>query len=46
VILVDVNLLVFATSVESPEHGRALSWLEQRLRGPTRVGLPWFTLLG
>ena len=45
-ILVDVNLLIYATQPESPHHQRARRWLGQRLAGPARVGLPWATVLG
>jgi toxin-antitoxin system PIN domain toxin len=46
VILLDVNILVYATHVESSHHGPARSWLDQQLSGSTRVGLPWASLLG
>lgn len=32
-ILVDTNLLVYATFADAPEHGRARAWLEERLAG-------------
>jgi toxin-antitoxin system PIN domain toxin len=31
--LVDTNLLVYATFADAPEHERALAWLEERLGG-------------
>jgi toxin-antitoxin system PIN domain toxin len=40
-ILVDANLLVYAYGPDSPEHHRANAWLEERLHGEQRVGLPW-----
>jgi toxin-antitoxin system PIN domain toxin len=40
-ILVDANLLIYALNVESPQHERAHSWLDDRLNGPVGVGLPW-----
>jgi toxin-antitoxin system PIN domain toxin len=46
VILVDVNLLIYATSVRAKQHDAARDWLEARLNGISRVGLPWAALLG
>lgn len=43
-ILVDTNLLVYAVDADSPFHDRARGWLEERLNGPTGVGLPWQVL--
>jgi toxin-antitoxin system PIN domain toxin len=45
VILVDANLLLYAANQAAPEHPRARSWLDDRLNGATRVGLPWPSLL-
>ncbi len=44
--LIDVNLLLYATYAETPEHERAAEWLEQQLNGDQRVGLPWESLTG
>lgn len=44
VILVDANLLIFAAT-KCPEQDSAKSWLDDQLNGPTRVGLPWPSLL-
>jgi toxin-antitoxin system PIN domain toxin len=42
VILVDTNLLLYATFVDAPEHGRARSWLQARLaEGEGTVALCW-----
>jgi len=46
VILVDVNLLVAATMREAPRHETARPWLQERLSGTARVGLPWAVLTG
>lgn len=43
--LVDANLLLFARDEASPEHQPAREWLEAQLNGPTRVGLPWASLV-
>lgn len=44
-ILLDANLLVYAHTPESPRRDAASVWLERVLNGPTKVGLPWPTLL-
>jgi uncharacterized protein len=41
VILVDANLLIYAYSSRAPEHARARAWLDARLTGSHRVGVPW-----
>jgi toxin-antitoxin system PIN domain toxin len=45
VILVDANLLLYAANHAAPEHALARSWLDDRLNGTARVGLPWPSLL-
>jgi toxin-antitoxin system PIN domain toxin len=44
-ILVDANLLVYAANQSAPEHAVARGWLDERLGGTARVGLPWPSLL-
>lgn len=44
-ILVDANLLLFAANLDAPEHEPSKRWLDRQLSGPTRVGLPWPSLL-
>ena len=44
--LVDANILLFAANPSAPEHAAAASWLEARLNGERRVGLPWESLSG
>jgi toxin-antitoxin system PIN domain toxin len=44
-ILVDANLLLYAANHSAPEHGAAREWLDARLSGASRVGLPWPSLL-
>ncbi len=44
-ILVDANLLLYARVSDFPQHEAARRWLDGRLNGPTRVGLPWPSLL-
>jgi uncharacterized protein len=45
-ILVDVNLLVYSWDSSSPSHEAARSWLDGKLNGTARVGLPWESTLG
>ena len=45
-ILVDVNLLVYAWDQRSASHEAAIRWLDAKLSGTARVGLPWECLLG
>lgn len=45
-ILVDVNLLVDATMTSAAGHEAARSWLQERLTGTARVGLPWASITG
>lgn len=45
-ILVDVNLLVDATMTSARDHEASHAWLQDRLAGTARVGLPWASLTG
>lgn len=44
-ILVDANLLVYASVQTFRQHDAARSWLDGRLNGVPGVGLPWPSLL-
>ena len=44
-ILLDANILVYSYVPSSPNHSAARAWLQDRLNGSARVGLPWPTLL-
>jgi toxin-antitoxin system PIN domain toxin len=44
-ILVDANLLLYAKISNYPQHRSANKWLDERLNGEARVGLPWPSLL-
>ncbi len=44
-ILVDANLLVYAAVSSMPQHARARRWLDARLNGAPKVGLPWPSLV-
>jgi hypothetical protein len=46
VILVDANILLYAHVTDFDQHAVAREWLDGRLQGPARVGLPWPSLLG
>ena len=45
-ILVDTNLLLYATVDDLAEHSRARQWLREQLSNGSRIGLPWTSLLG
>jgi uncharacterized protein len=44
-ILLDVNLLIYAIDSEAPLHRRAKQWLEQVLSEPETVAISWSTVL-
>ena len=44
-ILVDANILIYASDGDSPQYAKAHGWLEDKLNGSARVGLPWTCLL-
>lgn len=44
-ILVDVNLLIYAVNEDSPQYKKAKAWLETTMAGTETVGLPWIVLL-
>jgi toxin-antitoxin system PIN domain toxin len=44
-IVVDVNLLIYAVNRDAPDHKKAKSWLEAAVSGTGTVGLPWIVLL-
>ena len=39
--LVDANILLYASNTEDPHHVAAKQWLEAMLNGNRWVGLPW-----
>jgi uncharacterized protein len=45
VILVDVNILLYARNSESDQHAKSREWLDGKISGAGPVGLPWPTLL-
>ncbi len=44
-ILVDVNLLIYAIDRDSPHHETAHRWFERALNGSELIGLPWSVIL-
>ena len=44
-ILVDANLLVYAHVSDMAEHRKARAWLDARISGTSRIGLPWPSLI-
>ncbi|HWL42799.1 MAG TPA: TA system VapC family ribonuclease toxin [Ilumatobacter sp.] len=42
--IVDANLLLYASDATSPFHARSAAWLIDTLDGDVAVGLPWQTL--
>ncbi len=45
-ILVDTNVLVYASISSVPQYAAARAWLNERLNGTAPIGLPWPSLLG
>ena len=45
-ILVDVNLLVYAHDASAKHHSKAITWWENQLNGAQMIGLSWVGLLG
>jgi uncharacterized protein len=46
VIIVDVNVLIFAYNEDAPQHEKARRWLESALSGVEPIGLPWAVVHG
>jgi hypothetical protein len=44
--VVDLNLLLYATNADAPQHGQARRWWESVLNGDEQVGLAWPVVLG
>lgn len=44
-ILVDVNILIYASIASFRQHEAAREWLDRRLNDTARVGLPWTVVL-
>jgi uncharacterized protein len=46
VIIVDVNVLIFAYNADAPQHERSRAWLQSAFSGAEAVGLPWAVIHG
>ncbi len=44
--IVDLNLLLYATNADAPQHEQARRWWESALNGDEQVGVTWPVLLG
>jgi hypothetical protein len=45
VIILDVNILIYAVNRDASLHSRAKSWLEAALSGTETIGIPWTVIL-
>lgn len=45
-IIIDLNLLIYAVNRSSAPHEQARKWLEEALNGTKPIGIPWIVLLG
>ena len=44
-ILIDVNLLIYAVNKDAPLHHKAKAWLESVMSGNETICLPWIVIL-
>jgi predicted nucleic acid-binding protein len=44
VILLDVNILLYADNSDAPEHPRIYEWLGDLIAAVEPVGIPWLAL--
>lgn len=44
-IILDVNILIYAVNRDATLHARAKSWLEAALSGTETIGIPWIVIL-
>jgi len=45
-LVVDLNLLLYAVNADAPRHSKARAWWEGTLNGDEEVGLAWPVVLG
>lgn len=45
-LIADLNLLLYATNADAPQHERARRWWESAVTGDENVGLAWIVILG
>jgi toxin-antitoxin system PIN domain toxin len=43
-IVLDVNILVYAYNQNAPQQAAAAAWLNDLLKSPEKIGLPWLTV--
>jgi toxin-antitoxin system PIN domain toxin len=43
-IVLDVNILLYAYDTTNPDHSRACEWIEKAFSGDEQIGLPWQTV--
>jgi uncharacterized protein len=44
-IIVDVNLLLYAHNTAAPQYRRAADWLEQTVESGETIGIPWHCVM-
>lgn len=44
-IILDVNVLIYAAELDAPQHQKSLSWLREVFAGPEPIGIPWQTIV-
>ena len=44
--IVDLNVLLYASNEDAPQHEVIRGWWQSALRGDESLGLPWVVLLG
>ena len=45
-IILDVNVLIYAAELDAPQHVKTLAWLRKTFAGPDVIGIPWHTIAG
>lgn len=45
-IILDVNILLYAYNADAPQHAAASAWLEDLFASPDLIGLPWPAIWG
>jgi uncharacterized protein len=45
-IIIDVNLLIYAINEAAPQHESARDWLQRTMSGTETIGLPWAVVVG
>ncbi|HEX4303101.1 MAG TPA: TA system VapC family ribonuclease toxin [Rhizomicrobium sp.] len=45
-ILIDTNLLLYASISDFAQHAPAKRWLNEQFSGTERIGIPWHSVLG